>query len=298
MLKKLPLLVNATLALLVLATMVYATPYTVSALFLFRGSDALDKSLRSTGQELTVDNITLQSAVRPAPDSPGSFLLTHAIGDLQQAIRWDRRNERAYRGLVKAYYLKRDLPAAVGPLAELGRLYPDDRTLHLELGDALKAAGRVEEAMREWTYAGIAVANPTSAPVRGGVRVRAEEVGGPPEWGGNLPKIVEAGITHVALFTNGCLNRGLYFPQAGTYNLRVRAYNTPPGPAQLNIQVDGQLVRRFEYDSRIWMEATAIERLDLNAGLHRFDLCFANDYQGALGDRNVYLEWFELQLAP
>lgn len=295
---KLPLLFNAGLALLILVTLIFATPYTVSAIFLFQGSSALEGSLQLTDQNVRADNITLQQARLLASTSRGNPLLARAIRSLQQAIQWDRRNERAYRALVKAYYLNEDQPAAVEPLKELTQLYPEDLLLHMELGDALSAAGQVQEAAKEWKRAGVAVADPPAAPVSSSIRVRAEEFGGPPEWNGIVPRITTGGVLHAALFTNGCLNRGLYFAKVGLYDLRVRAYNTPPGPALLNVKLDGQVIGTFEYDSRTWLEVTALKGLVISEGVHRVELCFANDYQGALGDRNVYLEWFELEQAP
>jgi len=76
--------INIVLALIIVATLVWAFPFFVSAFYLSRGSQALEAALAEPG------------SLTPEP-------LARSVHYLQQAVRWDKNNAEAKELLAKAY---------------------------------------------------------------------------------------------------------------------------------------------------------------------------------------------------
>jgi len=284
---------NILLAVLFLGTAIVSIPYLTSAFLFYRGSDALEKALHNQGSPIDVSDVTPWEPEQPAPGTSSAQYLTRAIGDLEDTVRWDARNERAYRYLVAARYLNRDFESAIGPLNQLINIRPGDRSLLVELGDVLSLAGQNGQAMQAWGQAGIAIADPFTSPVASKVRIPAEEWSWDPN--NKIHKLTSAGETYVGFFANSCARQALLFYESGSYTLSLRVYNSEPGPAQMKAVVDGQTVTTIEFNSLNWTEISAKEKFGIDARAHRLEICFTNDYQGPLGDRNVYLDWIDLR---
>ncbi|HYH97874.1 carbohydrate-binding domain-containing protein [Hyalangium sp.] len=99
------------------------------------------------------------------------------------------------------------------------------------------------------------------------------------------------------LYTNGSLTttQPYNFPVTGTYNLTVRAYGSPCGPAlpAMDVRVDGTTVRTYAVSATTYAEHT--HTLTVTAGTHTLSAAFTNDYtQEGVCDRNLYVDWIRV----
>jgi tetratricopeptide (TPR) repeat protein len=91
-----------------------------------------------------LNNAGIVQLRRPA-DAPGG----RAISYLAEAAKMDASDADLFFNLGYAYWLDRDLPAAIQWLREAVRRNPADHAAHYVLGVALQSTGSVAEAARE-----------------------------------------------------------------------------------------------------------------------------------------------------
>jgi len=133
---KLILSINVILALIILATLVWAFPYFASAFYMSRGNKALEAALERPE--------VLESKIR-------------AVNYLQQAVRWDRNNAEASELLAKAYpqlaeaYVQRGQFTEARPALEvLLEQDPDDQFVLYYLAKAYEEAGERDKAAENY----------------------------------------------------------------------------------------------------------------------------------------------------
>jgi len=110
---RLAVIANSVLALLILATLIFAFPFMSSAFYLYRSKENLDRAFQAQG--LDPDAWDINKAITESPPPLGDSVkisLAQAIDNLHSAIRWDKRNEQAYRFLLQAYVLQQDFSDA------------------------------------------------------------------------------------------------------------------------------------------------------------------------------------------
>ncbi len=100
------------------------------------------------------------------------------------------------------------------------------------------------------------------------------------------------------LWTNGTLTQPVTVTSAGAHTLRARAYETPAGAdrAQMVFLIDG--VRQMPGVPVAATEAapqTYERQVTLTAGMHTIGVEFTNDFYEAPNDRNLIVDWVELQ---
>lgn len=100
------------------------------------------------------------------------------------------------------------------------------------------------------------------------------------------------------LFTNGRLTRSFTVTSAGAHTFRARAYETPAGTdrAKMAFIVDG--VRQGALVDVAALQAspqTYTRQLNLTAGTHTIGVEFTNDFYEDPNDRNLIVEWFEVE---
>jgi hypothetical protein len=102
--------------------------------------------------------------------------------------------------------------------------------------------------------------------------------------------------------------RNLEFPVKGEYRLRVRAYGDQAGadPTRLGITIDGKEVQAIDVPASAGHAGTYETKFSVDrAGWRKLGFAFLNDYYDLKnpdpklrGDRNLYVESFELELPP
>lgn len=108
----------------------------------------------------------------------------------------------------------------------------------------------------------------------------------------------ESGNSGWNLYTNGTLTRSFTVTSAGTHTFRARAYETPAGTdrAKMAFIVDGQ--RQGALVDVAALQAapqTYTRQLTLTAGAHTIGVEFTNDFYEDPNDRNLIVEWFEVE---
>jgi len=128
---------NTLLGIVILATLIFAFPYFVSAFFTALG------------------NRHLEAATEELP--PRQDELRQAVSYLQQAIRWDKNNEgarqsldKAYRALAEVYLGKGKLSEARAALEYLLASDPDDAFTLYHLAEIHEARGERAEAIEKY----------------------------------------------------------------------------------------------------------------------------------------------------
>jgi hypothetical protein len=107
--------------------------------------------------------------------------------------------------------------------------------------------------------------------------------------------------------TNGLAERMLDFPVTGEYILRIRAGGDQagPDPVKMGILIDGKQIQLVEVKAQPKKPEVYELHGSFVRGQHRFGVAFLNDYYDQTnadpklrGDRNLYVEAFELQCPP
>ncbi|MGV3623534.1 MAG: DUF1592 domain-containing protein [Archangium sp.] len=108
----------------------------------------------------------------------------------------------------------------------------------------------------------------------------------------------ESGNSGWNLYTNGTLTRSFTVTSAGQHTFRARAYETPAGTdrAKMAFIVDGQRQGALvDVAARQASPQTYSRQLNLTAGTHTIGVEFTNDFYEDPNDRNLIVEWFEVE---
>ena len=101
------------------------------------------------------------------------------------------------------------------------------------------------------------------------------------------------------LWSNGMLGDDVYFPEAGTYEVVVRAYGSPLGNIWplMELSINGAAGETVTVDSADYTDY--VFQVDLTPGVHTIGVSFLNDaYNPGVEDRNLYLDRFSIIWPP
>ncbi len=101
------------------------------------------------------------------------------------------------------------------------------------------------------------------------------------------------------LYSNGDVTFTQTIAQAGTYRVRVRAWQDAAGPdaAQMSITVSGQTLGPFDVAAAASSPVVIEQEVEAGAGLATVMVSFLNDYydDATSADRNLYVDWIEVE---
>ena len=101
------------------------------------------------------------------------------------------------------------------------------------------------------------------------------------------------------LWSNGTLGESVSIPEAGTYEVVVRAYGSPLGGIWpvMELSVNGSAGETVTVDSVEYTDY--VFQVDLTPGVHTIGISFLNDaYDPGVEDRNLYLDRFTIISPP
>lgn len=99
------------------------------------------------------------------------------------------------------------------------------------------------------------------------------------------------------LYSNGTISSQVNFVTTGRYTFRVRAAQQAAGPdaANMVLTLDGRQLGSFTVTALEAAPAIFTVESDVMQGSHRVEVEFTNDYYMAPADRNLLVDWFEVQ---
>lgn len=99
------------------------------------------------------------------------------------------------------------------------------------------------------------------------------------------------------LWSNGTLSSQVTFVTSGEYTFRVRAAQQAAGPdaAAMTLSVGGRLIGTFAVTALEAAPAVYTATATVTQGSHRVEVAFTNDYYQPPADRNLLVDWFEVQ---
>lgn len=99
------------------------------------------------------------------------------------------------------------------------------------------------------------------------------------------------------LYSNGTISSQVNFVTTGRYTFRVRAAQQAAGPdaANMVLTLDGRQLASFTVTALQASPAIFTVESDVTQGSHRVEVEFTNDYYLAPADRNLLVDWFEVQ---
>ncbi len=88
------------------------------------------------------------------------------------------------------------------------------------------------------------------------------------------------------------------FPESGTYLLQARAFAQQAGPelARMGFRLDGAKVKDVEIAAESDAPTVYDATVNVEAGRRRFAVAYLNNYSEPDGDRNLIVDWVEVQL--
>lgn len=98
------------------------------------------------------------------------------------------------------------------------------------------------------------------------------------------------------LFVNGEITTPIT-TDAGEYVLAVRAYGQQagPDPARMELRIDNRVIQTVDVPATENSPAVYTARTTLTAGAHTFTAAFINDFYDAPNDRNLVVDYLEVQ---
>jgi hypothetical protein len=99
------------------------------------------------------------------------------------------------------------------------------------------------------------------------------------------------------LFTNGTISAQVTFASTGRYTFRVRAYQSRAGSedAKMVLRVDGRDVNTFDVPALQAAPGMYTIEADVTQGSKRVEVAFINDFYMDPNDRNLFVDWVEVQ---
>lgn len=99
------------------------------------------------------------------------------------------------------------------------------------------------------------------------------------------------------LYSNGTISSQVNFVTTGRYTFRVRAAQTAAGPdaANMVLTLDGRQLSSFNVTALQAAPGTYTVDADVMQGSHRVEVAFTNDFYMPPDDRNLLVDWVEVQ---
>lgn len=99
------------------------------------------------------------------------------------------------------------------------------------------------------------------------------------------------------LWSNGTISSQVNFVTTGRYTFRVRAAQTAAGPdaANMVLTLDGRQIGTFAVTGTQAAPGTYSAQADVTQGSHRVEVEFTNDFYMPPDDRNLLVDWIEVQ---
>ncbi len=99
------------------------------------------------------------------------------------------------------------------------------------------------------------------------------------------------------LYSNGTISSQVNFVTTGRYTFRVRAAQTAAGPdaANMVLTLDGRQLSSFNVTALQAAPGTYTVDADVMQGSHRVEVEFTNDFYMPPDDRNLLVDWVEVQ---
>lgn len=99
------------------------------------------------------------------------------------------------------------------------------------------------------------------------------------------------------LFTNGTVSAQVNFLRTGRYTFRVRAAQQAAGPdaANMVLRLEGRELGRWSIVGTDRAPQTVSVEAEVMQGNRRVEVAFTNDFYEPPGDRNLLVDWFEVQ---
>lgn len=286
--------VNVLLVVVFLATLAFSLPYVVSAIYLYQGNLSFEQALQGLGLDPRAWDINEALATSSPPTGVAATRLDQAVTNLQRAVWWDRKNLRAYRPLIEAYLLQRNMPTALETAAVLTQLAPEDRQLSVTLGNVYAQNGNLEQAIALWNKGGAKLSRDNLASWQIASSIRLPATAFLPSYHGGVGSYVAGSVETVIFLTDDTIERPFFFPATGLYTVRVRAQHGTPPPIQLVIREDSQPVAMLSYGNGDNSWGAQEAAIPVSYGLHWMGIRFANDYNVGSVDRNALVEWIEI----
>lgn len=100
------------------------------------------------------------------------------------------------------------------------------------------------------------------------------------------------------IWSRGTLTTTVTLPQTADYRVTARVWADQAGPdlARMQLLVDGEAVVEQDVNAVAFAAAEEVSyEIHLSGGDHILGVGFLNDYNGADGDRNLYLDWIAIE---
>jgi 4-amino-4-deoxy-L-arabinose transferase-like glycosyltransferase len=119
-----------------------------------------------------------------------------------------------------------------------------------------------------------------------------------PEKNPLLIKVELESRTAMKFYVNSSV--GYYFAvkEGGRFMLKLEGLDAKVGPIEIAVELDGKEVGIFSFDKADDRWSSRQMPLSLSAGVHQISFSFINDLRNEQGDRNAFLDRFELHRIP
>jgi Protein of unknown function (DUF1592)/Protein of unknown function (DUF1588)/Protein of unknown function (DUF1595)/Protein of unknown function (DUF1587)/Protein of unknown function (DUF1585)/Ca-dependent carbohydrate-binding module xylan-binding len=99
------------------------------------------------------------------------------------------------------------------------------------------------------------------------------------------------------LYSNGTVSGSLNLNSTGQYLFKIRAYQQAAGTeaAKMSLKIDGKSVAEFSVTALQAAPAIYTAMGNYTAGVHRYEVEFLNDFFAAPDDRNLLVDYLEVQ---
>lgn len=99
------------------------------------------------------------------------------------------------------------------------------------------------------------------------------------------------------LYSNGEISTAILVEVEGEYVLSVRAWSTPAGPepARMELRLDGVTLQLFDVPHVATEPGTFEHRVRIAPGGHTLSVAFINDYYEPPEDRNLLVDWLQVE---
>jgi hypothetical protein len=93
---------------------------------------------------------------------------------------------------------------------------------------------------------------------------------------------------------------GYYFAvkEGGKFKLKLQGFHIRTGPIEIAVELDGKQLGILSFDKADNSWSSKQMPLSLSAGVHQIAFSFINDLKNEQGDRNAFLDRFELNRIP
>lgn len=98
----------------------------------------------------------------------------------------------------------------------------------------------------------------------------------------------------VGLFINSSIGYYFALDKSGRFGLTLEGYNNTYGPIEVAVELDDRRIGVFSFDKRDRSWSSQYMPLTIPAGVHHIAFSFINDLRDKDGDRNAFLDRFEL----